>query len=198
MREITMEQMVYVVEGILKRKGLDNFGSNHKSIVRYFAKYLGSNEEYCRRWDLIPLGKPDKGLFLYGGTGSGKTTFMEVIEEKIDLQFYNVLDMERAFRVDKNGSFEEQYNDGAVRNKDLILDDLGADSNVTNYGNKDMIQNYIMQRYDLFRRLSVKTHFTSNVASVSEIGERYGERVLSRIREMCYMVKLDASDRRYV
>ena len=68
------------------------------------------------------------------------------------------------------------------------------------YGNKvNVIEEIILDRYDLFRKHHLITHITTNL-DVEDIKEKYGERVLSRMYEMFNFIILggdkNATDRR--
>ena len=194
MREINMESMRVVVDNMLEREKLNHFGASHETLMNYMAQSIGSDKKYCRTFNLAPLPKPKKGLMLFGGTGTGKTTYMRLLRDKLFLQFFNAVDMANAYRNNKNGSFEIIYNDRATLNIDYIIDDLGAENNTSNYGNRDIMQTYLMMRYDYFCKYNVLTHFTSNLSSINDITERYGERFTSRLQEMCYIVEINGKD----
>ena len=48
----------------------------------------------------------------------------------------------------------------------------------------------LLSRYDLFISKKLQTHITTNL-SASEIEQQYGNRVRSRLRELCNLIAFD-------
>ena len=78
---------------------------------------------------------------------------------------------------------------------DLIIDDLGAEPRKTIvYGQQVYpMQDLLMRRYAAFPQ--AKTYITTNL-TMDEIAEVYGERVRSRLEEMCDVITLQGVDLR--
>ena len=142
-------------------------------------------------------------MFFIGSTGTGKTRRMQWAADAFEIR------METASRlVDMLMDAEDLTEREEVLNcvpprwaeypehyNDLIIDDLGTEPDGQNlYGTKrTLMQDAICRRYELFPRW--KTHFTSNLTK-EEILARYGERVWSRLNEMCVFITLAGQDRR--
>ena len=71
--------------------------------------------------------------------------------------------------------------------KDVIIDDFGAESVGNFYGNKIDLGQVIIQRYNSFKEYKSITIITTN-NSLSEIAERYGVRVGELLKEMIFPV----------
>ena len=78
---------------------------------------------------------------------------------------------------------------------DLIIDDIGAEpTEQIVYGTRfNAIADIIERRYLIFPEW--KTHVSTNLTE-GQLEERYGERVFSRMNEMCHFVTLTGKDRR--
>lgn len=144
-----------------------------------------------------------KGLFLTGGTGTGKSRRMKWAAGAFDIPFMDANKLcNLLMEVESETEREEvlncvppRWNEVPRHYNDLIIDDLGTEPDgQTVYGTKkDVMVDAILRRYEVFPRW--KTHFTSNL-SKDEIRVRYGERVWSRLNEMCTFVTLAGVDRR--
>lgn len=74
----------------------------------------------------------------------------------------------------------------------LVIDDLGTEMIMGNYGTKlDVIRWLILECYNV----GTKMYFTSNL-TLEELTERYGSRVVDRIKETTYIVVLKGESRR--
>ena len=144
-----------------------------------------------------------KGLFLLGGTGTGKSKRMKWAACAFDIQFVDstilcnlLMEAEsEAERSDVLCCTPPRWSEVPPHYNDLIIDDLGTEPDGQKvYGtNRDVMVDAILRRYEIFPRW--KTHFTSNL-SKDDIRNRYGERVWSRLNEMCVFVTITGKDRR--
>lgn len=131
----------------------------------------------------------DKGLFIYGNTGVGKTYAMHALTR------INGGDVENF--VSLLSEFKDYFNKGdyfgnlkMLTSKDrLFIDDIGAEKM------SDFVQEFlyliINRRYENMKRTVLSTNLT-----LDDFRERYGDRLLSRIAEMCLLVELKGEDRR--
>jgi len=151
--------------------------------------------EYCAK---KRLGVTKKGLFITGKVGNGKTLAVKYLRAK----FYSTRDLVEIF---KNYSkkwhtlrYGEHY-DFADRREcrhiaNLTIDDLGVEPTQVDYGTKDEVVNELIEkRYKLFIEQGLNTNFTTNMPIMAigdqpGIEERYGERTMDRIKEMCEML----------
>ncbi|WP_203532575.1 P-loop NTPase family protein [Draconibacterium halophilum] len=78
------------------------------------------------------------------------------------------------------------------------FDDLGVEQVQKYFGNEcNVMGEILLSRYDLFVSKGIPTYLTTNL-SASEIEEKYGNRVRSRMREMFNLIAFDknAKDKR--
>ena len=176
-----------------KDKTFSNFDkskdTNSYSICRDYARSFGKNKK--------------EGLLLSGPAGIGKTHLAAAIVDHIarlkhrliekDIIFTTVPDMVGKVRkemfLDPKTPNKEAYKESLLECDLLVLDDLGAES-ITLW-TVDLVHQIIDFRY----RDELPVVITSNL-SLDEIKKLYGERLLSRIYEMCQGVELSGSDYR--
>lgn len=130
-----------------------------------------------------------KGLYIYGGVGTGKTfTAACIANALIDRLIPAVVTNFPRIINDVSGKFEgkQQYIDDLNKYDLLVIDDMAAERQ-TDYTN-EIIYNVIDSRYRSGKPLIL----TSNIAP-ADITQ---ERTRSRINEMCIPVLLNGSDRR--
>lgn len=143
--------------------------------------------------------KEKKGLYLWGDCGVGKTHivhgfFRKFVEKKIGAKLYNspeLLDVIRDY-YGKSGYYE--YRDNKLKllldyEGVLIIDDLGAEKPTQWVA--ETFYKIINVRYEKMLR----TIFTSNL-SLEQLADAVGDRIPSRIAEMCEVIHLGGEDRR--
>jgi len=167
----------------------------------------------------------EHGLLIYGGVGSGKTQLavdlMEYLAEEkqtnqevgenvdyVDnraivetkwekaynpylFQFFNVPKLLIQIRglYDHEGESVEEFINNLDSYEYLILDDLGAEK--PSEWVLEILYVIINQRYEKQKKLIV----TSN-KSTQELGNVLGDRIASRLMEMCKVIKIGSEDRR--
>ncbi|MFZ1562518.1 MAG: hypothetical protein WAT37_21435 [Saprospiraceae bacterium] len=74
-------------------------------------------------------------------------------------------------------------------NQTYCFGDMGTEDEVKHYGTQtNVLGQIILMRYELFQCRQVHTHFTSNLTA-PQIEKYYGERVRSRLGEMCNWIE---------
>lgn len=155
---------------------------------------------------VIP-GRLKRGIYIAGNTGTGKTWCMEIMQAYIQAIGIKVLwntDNDprplywRTIRADglcdvwaESGNVQ-QYKTAPM----LAIQDLGNEPPETLYmGNRlDVVRYVIEYRGDMHAEM---TFITSNLRMGGEIlKERYGDRVASRLNEMCNYFEIKGKDRR--
>ncbi len=174
-----------------------------------FAKIVG-HQMYARKFLVRPeqlevirgltayfSGNPgpydlEKGVFLYGGTGSGKTTLMRIFQDA-RFAIRHPVAMTNMPTLYADMLAEGQMNLQAQREKERIFDDAGAENaEIASFGNRvNLFPQLLLLRYEGQH----KTHATSNLTP-SEIIQRPGfdDRVQSRMNEMFNIVHLPGGD----
>lgn len=145
----------------------------------------------------------EKGILLYGGVGTGKTTLFRIFKRLADAldikEGYN-----RAFAVEKTNHIvldvrerPNEVNISKYFNGNICFDDLGQEaSDAKVYGNTVSVMGDILfNRYDRFQNNGILTHATTNL-SEKELADKYGERIHSRAVEMFNWIQFDGKDLR--
>lgn len=136
-------------------------------------------------------GDPGKGLLLIGHKGSGKTLLMRALgmclSEELRFQVHNTRKVTSGYNTEGDAGIRSYTAPGNV-----LFDDLGDERMGQHYGDKVEVMSLIIQdRYELFVDRGIMTHFTTNL-SASEIRERYGDRVYSRLKHMVNIIQVGA------
>lgn len=136
-----------------------------------------------------------KGIFLTGKTGTGKTYALHAIENHC-LQFNLICSpvenwVEVLFELkEKMGKgFLTETVKSITENPIIFIDDIGAEKQ-TEWG-QEMLYLIINRIYE-----AEKTLFISTNLSFQEFSEKYGDRLTSRICEMCEMKEITGEDKR--
>ena len=91
---------------------------------------------------------------------------------------------------------EEARRQYGISSRELIIDDLGEETQARHFGkDENALGQMLIMRERMFLQSGVRTHITTNL-SVSQLKERYGERVFSRLKGMCHWLTLTGPDRR--
>jgi len=168
-----------------------------KTAINLICQYLNHEPEFINNEGF----NFNKGLWLYGAFGSGKTQLIKAYRtsKKIlfreTVGFKTCVQMNEAFkRIDKFLNEPQRYNGiDAFANKfdtkERIFDDLGAEEiTINDFGNKLCIMEHILsERSKGFPK--VKTHITTNL-SMNQISSDYGGRIDSRSYEMFNFILL--------
>lgn len=155
-----------------------------------------------RFWDVKSDDKYIKdvlngGILFTGGVGTGKTHAIVALIKGLanskgnfsECRFDDIGSITRCLRDSiANGSYEQVY-ERYLNRRVLIMDDLGTE-NITDFL-KEFFHNIVNDRYNSMRPIVASTNLNSK-----ELSERYGERVYSRLLDMCRVVKLKGKDRR--
>lgn len=195
----------------LETKGKQDFGNHFavsendlptiKKILAYFLK----DELVCEQ-ENISL---KKGILLSGTIGCGKTSLMMLMKyfnhgaEHIylvkpcrDIAFEFI---QNGYEVIQRYGKQSFYRNGNnYTPKHFCFDDLGVENNLKYYGNEtNVMAEILLSRYDCFVSSNLITHLTTNL-SASEIEQHYGNRVRSRLRELCNLIAFnsEAKDKR--
>lgn len=183
----------------LEKKGVELYGNNFKilesdhSIIYKLIAYFLKDEPTCFQFG-IDL---NKGILLSGPVGCGKTSLMNLMkhltstEHKFsvkpcrDISFEFIQD---GYKIIHKYSIGKLYES---QPKTICFDDLGVENNLKYFGNEcNVMAEILLSRYDIFIAKKINTHVTTNL-SASEIENAYGNRVRSRLRELCNLIAFE-------
>jgi DNA replication protein DnaC len=128
-----------------------------------------------------------KGLLLTGGVGCGKTTLMKFFSTNRRQKYAvkSVRDISYQF-AEEGFEMIRQYNQRV-----WCFDDLGTEGERKHYGDiVNVMKDILLNRYDR----NMTTHLTTNLTG-DQIRECYGERVASRLREMCNVIEFPTTSK---
>jgi len=171
-----------------------------KRAINLICQYMNNEQQFLENEGFTF----NKGLWLYGAFGSGKTVLMLTYREvkrilfRETVGFKTCVQMNEAFlHFDKDaGKINGELGIQTFTNKhdkvERIFDDLGEEeTTVQNFGNKFCVMGKILtERYKGFPNTT--THITTNL-SRTKLPEYYGGRVDSRVYEMFNLIVLGKS-----
>ncbi len=151
------------------------------------------------------------GLYICGPTGTGKSVALNVIMQYA--RFIGASAVVRSTR--RNGPFRTGMSRIPIR-ADRITDEFAATGSfdrwkteevlaVQDFGSEPAESAYMGNKINVMKaiveyrgdRADMITHFTSNLSLTgTRIGDMYGDRVSSRLRQMCNVYILKGKDRR--
>lgn len=145
----------------------------------------------------------NKGLWLCGNNGTGKTTLLYIIREFCRQIGKKCLDgddnIPYSFRINNAsmvaGEFNKHGYSGIEQYVSLsrqAFDELGSEPQLTSYFGTPMnVMQYVLQRrYD--RRFEFITHVTTNLR-IDEIAQIYGDRIYDRCKEMFNFIFIEGA-----
>lgn len=128
-----------------------------------------------------------KGVALLGNVGTGKTILLSYVALLIDVAVFNVPELSRVYAVSGAEAFWNRVMDRTNVGQDMVLDDLGAETESKYFGAPFPIVDLLYRRYDLWKSSGHRLWVSSNLTG-QELSARYGERVSDRLREMTVVV----------
>lgn len=144
-----------------------------------------------------------KGFFFYGSHGVGKTHLaVSILRELYRIQgvvglFYDT----RILLYDLKATFDGSYStrellDTVISATVLVLDDLGAER-LSDWA-KDILHYIIVKRYNDRLPIIITSNFELEGKSQisSDIEEKFGKGIVSRLLEMCYIINIQGEDMR--
>lgn len=157
----------------------------------------------CDQWNTCGL-EYNKGIFLYGPIGTGKSTLMRGLQKYMNSvkARYDFKDYRLGFFWKSASELANSYA-GEGQEKllqwcsdcNLMIDELGREPRpAKHYGTQlNVIQFLLQLRYD--RRMENVTHLTSNI-SPQDIMPLYGDYISDRFREMFNIIFWNGESKR--
>jgi DNA replication protein DnaC len=141
-----------------------------------------------------------KGLFIVGTTGVGKTYTLHAVRNKLiddpNVMTSNVGDVENW--IELLFELRDRISSGGVRpfvehllSKSFVfIDDIGAEKQTE--WSQEMLYLIINKLYESNKPLFITTNLT-----LDEFTSKYGDRLVSRIAEMCEVYEVEGVNRRF-
>ena len=203
---------VFQYIGSIGKTWVVNFHLNEhdRELYRRVFFYFFRDKEFNK---INPKYDLNKGLLIMGNVGVGKSLMLMVFRKLVMEYLQNqVFTIEKTIDITGNFSLEgystiQQHSDLCFSNKNgriadrvprsKCYDDLGSEEQFTSfYGTKiNVMEKILLKRYDFFITHKMKTFITTNL-SPNQLESRYGERVMSRLREMMNPIYYPGKDRR--
>lgn len=183
----------------LEKKGVELYGNHFKivetdyPIIYKLIAYFLKDEPTCFQYNI----NLNKGILLSGPVGCGKTSLMNLMKHLTSTEYKFTVKPCRdiSFEFIQDGyQIIHKYSIGKLYEshpKTICFDDLGVENNLKYYGNEcNVMAEILLSRYDIFISKKIQTHITTNL-SASEIEVNYGNRVRSRLREICNLIAFE-------
>ena len=160
--------------------------SGFDAVIRCIAHWRAFREGLC--------SAPERGLFIFGDPGTGKTTALQLFSALCDVDFISTDELSKAFSL-KSGAGFWSISDEFIH-RALIVDDLGCEETSRSFGNVLPMADFIRERERQWQLSGIPTFFTSNARNREELSNRYGRNICSRLLGMCDFVHFSGKDYR--
>jgi DNA replication protein DnaC len=200
-----MRSIAELARDLYPKRSADNTELNEEQFKDKFDEYINKEVEVPLRFNSADITTLDerlknykfdgkKGLYIWGGCGTGKTHALYAIARAIfantrkTVQVVNIVE----FLNDIKSTYDNKYEDAEqiIKTKVILcIDDIGTE-NLTTWST-EQIYRVINFRYEQM----LPTFFATNL-SPQEMSVRLGDRIMSRIAEMCEMINLNGEDKR--
>ena len=153
---------------------------------------MSQNLDFCMKY-AENFHLPCKGILMRGATGLGKTHLSLSIANEVIKKGYSVIygsapDLFRKCEQEHFGHSDEHTVESLMEADLLILDDIGAELETKFY--TSLFYNIINNRMNAAKPTIISTN-----CDLSELSQRYGERVVSRLKTMDDLIFLGSDIR---
>ena len=165
-------------------------------MLRGLQYFIGESAQWLPDYDIVADWLSDnkgRGIMLMGNNGIGKTiicqrVFPAIFQYYLKLPYYSV-DAKNLGEYYKNPVDNYEL---TISRKPIIIDDVGVESIVNDYGEKHDLFSEIVDDAEKRSRLMV---ITTNLTP-DEIKERYGYRTLDRLKSIVRAIKIEGESMR--
>lgn len=132
-----------------------------------------------------------KGFLISGPTGVGKTYILHALANhfRYSVTFENWVDLLLEYKDTMDKGYQRDAIYQLFSNNILVIDDVGAEK-VTEWAIERLYM-IINKAYERGHIVLLATNLTPK-----QFRETYGDRIFSRLNEMCTLLELDGDDRR--
>lgn len=176
-----------------------------KYAERTFADYevTADNRDAVQKARWYISEKPQKGLYLFGGAGTGKTFLASLIAREFILNFNRVVfgdfpsllgDLKATFDTGGTEDLLNRYIDCDL----LVLDDIGAEQ-ITDWS-AGILYRLVNERYNADKPIIATSNYDLKRLErrlKTNNDDFTSTRIISRLSEMCYQAFLGTKDRRH-
>jgi hypothetical protein len=178
-------------------------------LVDLLCYYFSEDPRFLSTCEAAGIKNPslEKGILLAGNMGTGKTWMMKLFQKNQRQVYYMRNAKVIASSVESGGAeaeleyvgtFPTASNDPSTMFQPfagLCIDDMGTEEEKKYFGNhRNVIGDLIELRYAR-KTTGLLLHGTTNLTS-QQLKEYYGDRVISRMREIFNFIELPGEDRR--
>jgi len=193
-----LEHARRIVEKEFRRGGLDIScvpgWEKIRDFAAIYALHRRDREEIENGRDIShPVSPPRKGLWIFGGCGTGKTFTARVLSATVRLEFYDIRDIDREYA--RHG-YEIFRSDSPLCKSTCIIDDIGSEAGSRFFGNPPVVEYLLEHRYQLWLDRRIPTVFTTNLKNSEDIAAVYDHRIRSRVFHMCDPIYFGTDDQR--
>lgn len=149
----------------------------------------------------------DKGIYIYGGTGCGKTLAMEIFKEytmnNLQTNSFRVVAasdiLDRVYKKGINALDEFIRSPVTYEPINLYIEDFGAGSKTVKFMGNDVepMGELIMRRYRYWEKYGTLTHVCTNIRP-EDFSKHFGPRVRSRLEKMFNHINFHSFDWRKI
>lgn len=206
--EQTKSFMLYRSEEQFQGKfQIDDF---NRATFELLCYYFSADPNFISMAEGMGIKNPslDKGLFLRGATGAGKTWLMRLFarNQRQCFRMFNAKKVADSFSSNEDENQLDQFiqktknplNDKEMfmqKHAGLCIDDIGTEDIKTHYGNKrNVIADVIELRYSA-GNCGVIFHATTNLKN-EELSDYYGARAMDRMKEVWNFITISGTSRR--
>lgn len=176
-----------------RERTFDNF-----VVTTYNRKAFEVALEYAKNFSHYQ--KAGEGLFITGGTGTGKTHLAAAIanyllQNLVTVVFVNITRLLSGIKAtfdESSASTEQQLVDELCRVELLVIDDLGKEKPSTWVEEK--LYTIVNARYEDYKPIVITSNYS--LEDIETRLENCGEAIVSRLMEMCRGLKIDGPDYR--
>lgn len=182
---------------------------SNQIIYNLLCRYFSDDKDFVSVSLSLGIENPSlqKGILLAGTFGTGKTWMMKLFQKNKKNCFLikNAKDIASEFQKDGQEA-SETYNSkkrNAINDTTmfyqpycgLCIDDMGTEEIKNNFGNKSNVIGDLLEMRYASGDTGIFLHATTNL-SAQGVGEFYGQRIVSRMREIFNIIELQGNDRR--